>query len=257
MSKFILSGVAVALTVFIFFAYQLKAERANYSGQSQQNWGPVMVPEHKPVPRPERKITDLPQTYQEALALSRKTGMPMVLYFTALSGCEPCRAMERTTLKDHRVKAVLRPYIFYKIDVNGIERDVAQAWHVRSVPMYIVTDFTQRIHKIGQGFRGADAFVEWLNSPAQMSCNLYIIPERQVLVTRHPIRNTLRATGRVIVGTGAVVGRVVGRVIVRTERTVVRAGAISRITWGIRAHRCYEPIYRKRVFSREHYCSAI
>jgi|GEM_PF-4195631 len=249
MSKFILSGVAVALTVFIFFAYQLKAERANYPGQSQQNWGSVMVPEHKPVPRPERKIPDSPQTYQDALALSQETGKPIVLYFTAPSWCEPCKAMERTTLKDHKVKAALQPYIFYKVDVDGIEQSVAKAWRIRSVPVYIITDSTQRTRKIGQGFRSADAFVEWLNSPAQMSCNLYTIPERQVLVVaRHPIRNTLKATGRVVVGTGAVVGRVVSRVIVRTERAVVRTGAaVGRVVWGARSHRYYGSVYRKRA----------
>ena len=221
MSKFILAGVAVALTVFIFFAYQTRAERP---GQPQQSWWPsVVMPENKPV-QPIRVMTT-PRTYKEALDLSRETGKQIVLYFTAPGWCNPCKAMENgeghtpATLRDRRVKAVLVPYIFYKVDVDGVERPVAKMWGVKSVPTYVVTDCSQKVYKVGYGYRSPEKFVEWLNGPDKLSCELYNVPA-------HPVWTALRNTVRRVewMATFPI------RRTLCTERTIIR----------YRDHYCYE-----------------
>lgn len=222
MSKFILAGVAVALTVFIFFAYQTRAERP---GQPQQSWWPsVVMPENKPV-QPIRVMTT-PRTYKEALDLSRETGKQIVLYFTAPGWCNPCKAMENgeghtpATLRDRRVKAVLVPYIFYKVDVDGVERPVAKMWGVKSVLTYVVTDCSQKVYKVGYGYRSPEKFVEWLNAPTQISCDLHLYR-----APIHPVWTAL-------------------------------CGTVRGIEW-MACHATHWPVHTERtvIRYREHYCS--
>jgi len=235
MSKFILAGVAVALTVFIFFAYQLKAEKQVFPVQPQQNWERYAVPEHGSVYKPEHKrATNTPRTYEEALALSKESGKLIVLYFTAPGRCEPCRAMQKTTLKDKMVKSTLDSYVFYQIDVDGSEQLIARRWRVTQVPTYIVTDYSQRAQRVGLGYRSPESFVAWLSSPTTLSCNIYYIPAvRPVIVTaRQPVRHALQT---------------VEKAVVATERAIVCS---AKNVWSHIRH----PVCRTRLVVKERYC---
>jgi thiol:disulfide interchange protein len=117
----------------------------------------------KPEPtKPE--VVPEPKKYQEALEASRKTGKKVLVLFTAPNWCPPCQRMERETLPDPKVKEALKTYIFYKLDIDKEEKDVAVRWKVKGVPALLITNAEEKLIKSTSGFKSPTELIQWLGN---------------------------------------------------------------------------------------------
>lgn len=121
------------------------------------------VPPDSPLPKiePLNKIDPKPASYQEAVALSKKNGKKMVLYFGA-SWCGPCREMS-PIFNDHNVETALKDFVFYKMDVDQ-NRAVSKQYKVTGIPAYCIANSDETVIKQGSGRKNAEEFINWLKS---------------------------------------------------------------------------------------------
>lgn len=56
-------------------------------------------------------------TFEESVAESKKTGKPLLVYFTA-SWCPPCRTMKSTVFADASIKKKLKDFVVYYCDID-------------------------------------------------------------------------------------------------------------------------------------------
>jgi thiol:disulfide interchange protein len=101
--------------------------------------------------------------YAAAAEEARRTGKPMMAYFTA-NWCGPCQSLKHTTWADKAVEAALRDYVPVKIDVdrNG---ELAARHRVGSIPAFVVLDAAgERLNSMEAGALPPEAFIPWLRS---------------------------------------------------------------------------------------------
>jgi protein disulfide-isomerase len=90
----------------------------------------------------------------------RRENKPVLAYFTA-DWCGPCQSMKSTTWADADVEQALREFVPVRIDIDR-DRNLAHAYAVEAVPMYVVLDAEGRVLKSTSGALRADEFIEWL-----------------------------------------------------------------------------------------------
>lgn len=102
--------------------------------------------------------------WRDDLAAAREEGRrdnkPVLAYFTA-EWCGPCQSMKRTTWADADVEESLRSFVPVRIDIDQ-QRNLAHAYAVDAVPMFVVIDGEGRVLKATSGALRADQFIEWL-----------------------------------------------------------------------------------------------
>ena len=91
----------------------------------------------------------------DALAQAKRENKPLVLDFFA-EWCVPCRRMEKTTLVDARVAALLKQIVFVRIDTD-VHPDIAQALGVVGLPDIRVIASNGRVLRQLRGYQDADS----------------------------------------------------------------------------------------------------
>lgn len=121
------------------------------------------VPQDAPLPKiePLNKIDPKPASYQEAVALSKKNGKKMVLYFGA-TWCGPCREMS-PIFSSPEVENALKDFVFYKMDVDQ-NREISRKYKVTGIPAYCIADSNETVIKQDSGKKTASQFVNWLKN---------------------------------------------------------------------------------------------
>ena len=97
----------------------------------------------------------------EALARAKLENKAIILDFSA-EWCVPCRRMDRTTLVDSRVAALLERVIFVRVDTDQ-HPDIAQALGVVGLPDIRFVAPDGGILRQLRGFQEAATFAEALN----------------------------------------------------------------------------------------------
>lgn len=102
--------------------------------------------------------SDLPA----ALAESRTTNKPVLLYFTA-DWCVPCQYMRRNVFPDSGVAdAIATSYIPVRID-HDQRADLIAAYHVDGIPWFGVLDASGKPTRIlNHGVETPQEFIAWL-----------------------------------------------------------------------------------------------
>jgi thiol-disulfide isomerase/thioredoxin len=166
---------------------------------TQQNWkwddqwdskGPnVQVPPVNPnppapTPPPTPPVQQLiAGSYQEAIQKSGELGRPVLVIFTA-EWCSWCKKMKSETMTDSRVQSVLKNYILVYVDTDK-DRSPVRKFGVESLPSFVITNVNEEKLKFDSGFKNADSFASWLNSP-----NLFQQPKRQQAQPQQPPQPT-------------------------------------------------------------------
>ncbi len=99
---------------------------------------------------------------------ARRAGKAVLLEMVA-PGCEACRAMDETTLKDPEVQQLLTRVEVVRL---GVERDAAwrlfEQLDLTATPGYVLVAPSGAIGERRQGFQGRDAFLAFLAGDAQL-----------------------------------------------------------------------------------------
>lgn len=93
----------------------------------------------------------------ETMARAKRENKAVVLDFSA-EWCIPCRRMEKTTLVDSRVAALLKQVIFVRIDTDTYP-EMAQKLGVVGLPDIRFVAPDGRVLRQLRGFQDADSFV--------------------------------------------------------------------------------------------------
>jgi len=104
--------------------------------------------------------------YSTATAESKKTGKPLLLYFTA-KWCEGCRIMEMTTWSDRSVARQLANCICVKLDSDdpGTLR-LAIQYQATVIPRFVLLDKDGRTIRTADGSMPPEMFLDWLSGKA-------------------------------------------------------------------------------------------
>jgi len=122
-----------------------------------------------PPETPEHPI--VAKSYAEALVLSGKHGMPILVVFYA-DWCNWCKELDKT-LAEESVKEAMKKYIYVRVDSDS-NRDIAKKHEVKFLPYYTITNSDEEILKGDGGYKKAGEFVKWLNNP-----QLYKQPKKE------------------------------------------------------------------------------
>jgi len=105
--------------------------------------------------------------FTEAQAVTRKTGKPMILKFTA-DWCGPCRMLSREVFSDPQVGEFIRgafvPVIVDVTDRHGAGQSIANQFQVDAIPTLVVVnaDGQEQSRKIG--YMDKSALRGWLQA---------------------------------------------------------------------------------------------
>lgn len=128
-----------------------KVKKSGYTAQ--------VVTEKNKADQLKAKMASLPDGYallDDALARAASENKPLVLDFYA-EWCVPCRRMEKTTLIDPRVTALLAKVVFVRIDTDQ-QPEIAQKLGVEGLPdiRFVATD--GKILRQFRGYQEAEPF---------------------------------------------------------------------------------------------------
>jgi thiol-disulfide isomerase/thioredoxin len=119
-------------------------------------------PEDPPIDeRPEHQL--IAKDYAEALALSGKYGMPVLVIFYA-DWCNWCQELDSETLTDKNVKEAMKKYVYVRVNSDN-NREIAKKHGVKFLPYYTITNYKEEILKGDGGYKDAKPFIEWLDNP--------------------------------------------------------------------------------------------
>lgn len=174
---YLVGGLVLVIATFIAIDFvshhrwDQVTSRNDSNWKWDDNWSDPSSPSVKPndpvndQPKPQ---TNEPQAvmevrdYNTALATSKQTGRPIVVFFEA-TWCKWCKKMKSETLTNQAVQQALRPFILVYVDTDQ-NRSLAQKFGVSGIPAYIITDATQQKLNSGNGFMDTSTFVAWLNN---------------------------------------------------------------------------------------------
>ena len=101
--------------------------------------------------------------YAEALSLSGKYGVPVLVVFHA-DWCHWCQKLESKTLTNKDVKEAIKKYVYVRVNSDD-NREIAKKHQVKFLPYYTITNYKEEILKGDGGYKDAKAFVTWLDNP--------------------------------------------------------------------------------------------
>jgi len=158
--------IAIALVLGLLLTIQYKTgiidknDKVNNPNWQKQDWESTI---NKPIEKkPESKppvIPANPQTYQEALDLSKQTGKKIFLFFESDS-CYWCKKMKKEVLSNSKVKQALSNHIIFYVN----SKTIADKYRISSYPTYFITDHTETMKKRGIGYKPTQQFLWWLNN---------------------------------------------------------------------------------------------
>jgi len=114
-----------------------------------------VIPEQKPLEKKQLRTTN----YEEALKLSEKHNMPIMILFTA-DWCHWCEKMKKETFTNPNVKEKLKNYIYCEINTDN-DSWVAKKYKVKSLPSCAIINHGKTI-KFSPGFKNSTDFFNWL-----------------------------------------------------------------------------------------------
>jgi thiol:disulfide interchange protein len=102
-----------------------------------------------------------PADYEVARKKARDEGKQIFVEFSA-SWCSPCQKMKQTTFTDPLVRDKLSRYVEVLLDADS-NSELASKFGVRGIPAYLVLSAEGTVILRGSGFRGPQAFRQWLD----------------------------------------------------------------------------------------------
>lgn len=96
-----------------------------------------------------------------ALAASKKSGRPVLAYFTA-TWCGPCQSLKQTLWADGEVVRALADRWPTKIDIDA-HPDLAKRYAIEAVPTFIKLNASGEVVSRREGAMSKQAFLDWLN----------------------------------------------------------------------------------------------
>jgi thiol:disulfide interchange protein len=101
--------------------------------------------------------------YTAAMAESKKSGKPLLLYFTA-KWCEGCQILEMTTWSDRSVARQLAKCVCVKLDSDDpATLPLAMQYQVMVIPRFVLLDKDGRTIRTANGAMPPEDFLDWLN----------------------------------------------------------------------------------------------
>jgi thiol:disulfide interchange protein len=179
---YLMGGLIAILVAFVAIDFishkrweQVKP-RSDSNWKWEDNWSdpsfrPIqpILPNPNPQPNQRPQVQPIPPDavmvmgdYDAALASSKQTGRPVLIFFEA-TWCKWCKKMKAETLVDTSVQQALRPFILVYVDTDK-NRAIAQRFGVSGIPAYVITNASQEKLNFGNGFMDAKTFVAWLNN---------------------------------------------------------------------------------------------
>ena len=98
--------------------------------------------------------------YAAAMATSRATGRPVLLYFT-VDWCGPCQAMRRSVWTQQSVADAVKSYIPVRLDAEK-NVELARRYRVESYPLFFILDRDGNITRTLDHGEDAEGFIAWL-----------------------------------------------------------------------------------------------
>lgn len=145
-----------------------------------------VVPDKKPEEKPKeqtpvKKKGLVAASYKEALELSGKEGLPILLIFSG-SHCDYCRIMDETVYPNGKVKAIMENYIVCKLDTGTQENSlIAQKFGVQYIPAFVISNYKEEKLKFEQKSMDVNTFSAWIENPS-----MYTQPKVEVKKVEEP-----------------------------------------------------------------------
>jgi thiol:disulfide interchange protein len=121
----------------------------------------IVKPKEEPNPKKVSPEEIKINSYEDAINESERTKKPVLLFFTA-DWCGYCQKMKNNTMKDEKVKDILKNYIVFYIDVDK-NIDLSKKYYIKSLPTCIITNHQEKNIKYKKGYVGSTDFYNWLN----------------------------------------------------------------------------------------------
>jgi thiol:disulfide interchange protein len=159
-----LLAIILILAVALAGTYWYKTTHTPAQGQPEQqeewdNWeieDDIYIKPREPKENPTRKAI----SYKDALDLSKQTGKPVFLYFSA-DWCSACKKMKQT-LSNEKVQKALEGFVSWHVDTKA-ERDLVRQYNITGIPAYFIVDGSEKVLKDAKGYRSVDSFLNWLD----------------------------------------------------------------------------------------------
>lgn len=105
------------------------------------------------------KVTVSSLSYSESLDLAKKSNKKIFLLFYG-EYCSPCNKIKEELMKPE-VLQVLDNYVVCYVDLVK-EKELRQAYKVKSVPTFFIIDHNEKIIKSDSGYKSSEYMINWL-----------------------------------------------------------------------------------------------
>ena len=170
------AAMLVILAVFASYNYkhskELAADKPSEQIWDEQIWDDSWdknkpdlpkAPEKQPI---EKKKGSVVASYERAVELSAKEGIPVLLIF-GNNHCKYCKTMEKEVYPNKQVKDMLDNYIVCKINTGSRKNaQVAKKFGVEYVPAFVITNSKEEKLKFEQKSMNSESFSKWLDNPS-------------------------------------------------------------------------------------------
>lgn len=99
--------------------------------------------------------------FEKAMASAAKEDRPVVAAFYS-EGCPPCAAMDRSVLRDEKVREELTDFVPVRVNMWR-EREIANRMGVMGTPTFLVVSATGQVRARCEGFQPVDDFIRFLH----------------------------------------------------------------------------------------------
>jgi thioredoxin-related protein len=165
----ILAGFLIIGTLLNLSSKLSLDSQSNINFNWDDNWTTEdnNTPNVTPLPVEPVQIEQLvANSYQEALEMSAKHDMPVLIIFHGDS-CSHCIRLEREVLPNQQVKAMMMNYIYLSVSTD--ERDgqkIASKYNLRYIPAFAITNSAEDKLKFEEKYMNVEQLVRWLNNPS-------------------------------------------------------------------------------------------